>query len=177
MNKHIKAGTGRTKHAEWDIHGNHLSGQCGWGGWRIKRHGDVARVLMQFLRAAGFRATDKCFYVYPACQKHAGGTKTNKRIPDIVATDQPSIETRAWHNNQIESIQQAHQLLQQHYINILYVLYNNRDHYNAIIPNEIQHPNPYRTPIMIRRRLPLIKQLQQYLAESQVTPGDTKPPT
>ena len=95
---------------------------------------------------------------------------TNHPTPNkLITIHWPSIETRAWHNNQIESIQQAHQLLQQHYTNVLYVLYNNRDHYNAIIPNEIQHPNPYRTPIMIRRRLPLIKQLQQYLAESQIT--------
>ena len=86
--KATKAGTGRTERTEWDIYGNHLSGQCGWGGWCIKRHGDVARVLMQFLRAAGFRATDKRFNVYPACQQHTGGIKTTKRIPDIIATDQ-----------------------------------------------------------------------------------------
>ena len=45
-------------------------------------------VLLQLLRAAGFRATDKCFGVYPACQDGAGSTRTSKRIPDIVATDQ-----------------------------------------------------------------------------------------
>ena len=63
-------------------------GQCGWGGWRIKRHGDVARVILQLLRAAGFRATDKCVDVYPASQVSEGSTQTIKRIPYIVATDQ-----------------------------------------------------------------------------------------
>ena len=70
------------------MHGNHLCGQCGYGGWRIKRHDDIARVLLRFLRAAGFCATDKCFDVYPACPAGEGSTKYTKRIPDIVATDQ-----------------------------------------------------------------------------------------
>ena len=78
----------RTERAEWDVHGNHLCGQCGYGGCRIKRHGDIARVLLRFLRAAGFRATDKCFDVCPACPAGEGSTKYTKRIPDIVATDQ-----------------------------------------------------------------------------------------
>ena len=39
----------RRERAEWDRFGHHLSGQCGYGGWRIKRHDDVVRVIMRYL--------------------------------------------------------------------------------------------------------------------------------
>ena len=87
-----KAGTQRRERAEWDRFGRHLSGQCGHGGWRIKRHDDVARVVMRYLRAAGLRATDRCVDVYPACPSVTAGEakrglRTTRLIPDIVATD------------------------------------------------------------------------------------------
>ena len=86
------AGTHRETRCEWDMFGHHLSGQCGWGGWRIKRHDDIARVLMQYMRAAGMRATDKCLQVFPACPsavegETARGLRTTRIIPDIISTD------------------------------------------------------------------------------------------
>ena len=65
--KQTKAGTQRTERVEWDRLGHHLSGKCGWGGWRIKRHDDLCRVFMRYFRAAGLAATDQCNETYPAC--------------------------------------------------------------------------------------------------------------
>ena len=60
--------------------------------WRIKRHGDVVRAVVRYLRAAGLRATDKCAQFYPACpsvtdSEAARGLRTSRLIPDIIATD------------------------------------------------------------------------------------------
>ena len=87
-----KAGTARRERAEWNILGHHLCSQCGWGGWRIKRHDKVARKIMLYLRSAGLRATDKCADVFPACPVSISSSgvpsmRTKKKILDIISTD------------------------------------------------------------------------------------------
>ena len=63
-----------------------------------------------------------------------------------------------------------HETLTKHYEEVIYVLYNNTNHYNAVIPKELQHADPRRPPMQIKfPHLPPTKQLQQYLAESQIT--------
>ena len=92
---------------------------------------------------------------------------TNHPRPNMLITIHwPSIETRVWHSNKAEDIDRVHQILETVYENVIYVMYNNHNHYNAIIPEEISNPKPTRAPIQIKRNLPHKKQLQRYHEQS-----------
>ena len=84
----------------------------------------------------------------------------------LITIHWPSIETRAWHSNKEVDIDRVHQILENVYENVIYVMYNNHNHYNAIIPEEISNPKPTRAPIQIKRNLPHKKQLQRYHGQS-----------
>jgi hypothetical protein len=96
---------------------------------------------------------------------------TNHCNPNkLVNIQWPSIETRAWCSNNNQHMTVIHETLIKHYKEVIYILYNNSNHYNAVIPKELQHADPRRPPMQIKfPHLPTTKQLQQYLAESQIT--------
>ena len=45
--------------ARWDPHGTHLAAGCAWGGWRTKRHDDIAAMMVEWINAAGGRAHER----------------------------------------------------------------------------------------------------------------------
>ena len=45
--------------ARWDPHGTHLATGCAWGGWRTKRHDDIATMMAEWINAAGGRAHER----------------------------------------------------------------------------------------------------------------------
>ena len=92
---------------------------------------------------------------------------TNHPRPNkFITVHWPSIETRAWYSNKEEDIGRVHQILGNYCENIFYVMYNNHNHYNAIIPEEVSNPKPTRAPIQIKHNLTHKKQLQQYHVQS-----------
>ena len=51
--------------ARRDPHGTHLPAGCAWGGWRTKRHDNMATLMVEWINAAGGRAHERTIGTFP----------------------------------------------------------------------------------------------------------------
>ena len=79
--------------ARWDPHGNHLAAGCPWGGWRTKRHDNIATLMVEWINAAGGRAHERTIGTFPPRgepRKDGSGrhdTTMHVVTPDLVSTN------------------------------------------------------------------------------------------
>jgi hypothetical protein len=79
--------------ARWDPHGTHLVAGCAWGGWRTKRHDDIATMMVEWINAAGGRAHERTIGTFPPRgepRKDGSGrhdTTMHVVTPDLVSTN------------------------------------------------------------------------------------------
>ena len=79
--------------ARWDPHGTHLSAGCAWGGWRTKRHDDIATMMVEWINAAGGRAHERTVGTFPPRgeprRDGSGRHDTTLHVvtPDLVSTN------------------------------------------------------------------------------------------
>jgi hypothetical protein len=75
----------------WDSQGTHLAARYAWGGWRTKRHDEIATMMVEWINAAGGRAHERTIGTFSPRgepRKHGSGwhdTTMHVVTPDLVS--------------------------------------------------------------------------------------------